>query len=820
MDQVYACLTVDHDWRLVLLAAAVCILASAVAVSLFHRAQSTTGRAHFVWLALDAAAAGCGIWATHFIAMLAYAPAAHAGYDFTLTALSLLIAMLITGAGFGLALLDTVRWTSVLGGAVGGGGIAAMHYTGMMALELPGRISWSLNLVAASIVFGIVFGALAMFFAVRRDTWANTLAAIALLTLAIVAMHFTAMGAVLIVPDPLRVVDANSMLPANISLFVASATAIILGMCLVAALSDRKSENKLHQQKDLLDTALESMLQGLCMYDADGRVMLCNEHFAEMVGFSVTELSGMTLLDMIERRKARGEFAGDPRTYFESVKADIRKGKTNSRIVNSSTGRTLRVVEQPRPDGGWVATLEDITEWSAAQARITHMAHHDALTDLANRTQLVRKLEGALATLPAQRTGVAVHFIDLDRFKKVNDTLGHDVGDVLLKTVAERLRHVTRAGDIVARLGGDEFVVVQTGAGGKDKAEEFAHRLVSAVAAPLKINDQIIVATVSVGVALAPEDGTNPERILKSADLALYKAKADGRNCIRFFLPEMDAELLARTKLEKTIREAVLHDRFVLHYQPLFEMTERRLIGFEALVRLPAEDGTLIPPLEFIPLAEELRLIDKIGGWVLREACRTAATWPNDMTVAVNLSPAQFLAGSVTDVVADALKTTGLAPHRLELEITETLLLGDSKATMDELRKLKAMGVAIVMDDFGTGYSSLSYLWKFPFDKIKIDRSFMQGFDGSGRDAETVVKTIIALGRELKMRVTVEGVETAQQATFLADADGDQAQGFFFGRPIPASEVGASILADFQKTHPAPLSPSGGAKRRITSLIE
>jgi predicted signal transduction protein with EAL and GGDEF domain len=310
-----------------------------------------------------------------------------------------------------------------------------------------------------------------------------------------------------------------------------------------------------------------------------------------------------------------------------------------------------------------------------------------------------------------------------------------------------------------------------------------------------------IVATVSIGVALAPADGTNPERLLKSADLALYRAKGDGRNCVRFFLPEMDSELNMRFKLEKIIRDAVLHERFELHYQPLFEMARRRLIGFEALVRLPAEDGTLIPPLVFIPVAEELRLIDKIGAWVLREACRTAATWPENLTVAVNLSPAQFLAGHVSDIVAAALKDAGLAPHRLELEVTETLLLGNSEAIMSELQTLKAMGVAIVMDDFGTGYSSLSYLWRFPFDKIKIDRSFMQAFDGSGRDAKTVVRTIIALGRELNMRVTVEGVETVTQAAFLDEVDGDQAQGFFFGRPVPASEVSANILADFQKRH-------------------
>jgi diguanylate cyclase (GGDEF)-like protein len=445
-------------------------------------------------------------------------------------------------------------------------------------------------------------------------------------------------------------------------------------------------------------------------------------------------------------------------------------------------------------------------EKQRADRRIRFLAHHDALTGLANRAQLIQSLEAALAVLPLRRDGIAVHFLDLDRFKRINDSLGHDGGDSLLKTVAERLRAVIRIEDVVARLGGDEFVVLQTGVAGKVQAEDFARRIISAVTVPTTLKDRPFVATVSVGVALAPADGTNPERLLKSADLALYKAKADGRNCIRFFAAEMDAELQARFELERVIGDAVLHDRFELHYQPLFEISERRLIGFEALIRLPAENGALIPPLVFIPVAEDLQLIDKIGAWVLREACRTAATWPEHLTVAVNLSPAQFVAGSVSDIVAAALKEAGLPAHRLELEITETLLLGNSETIMAELQLLKAMGVAIVMDDFGTGYSSLSYLWRFPFDKIKIDRSFMQGFEGSSRDAKTVVKTIIALGRELNMRVTVEGVETATQAAFLDKADGDQAQGFFFGRPVPASEVNADILADFQKTHLPPSS--------------
>jgi diguanylate cyclase (GGDEF)-like protein len=446
-----------------------------------------------------------------------------------------------------------------------------------------------------------------------------------------------------------------------------------------------------------------------------------------------------------------------------------------------------------------IAWYRRTKEKQRADRRIRFLAHHDALTGLANRARLIETLDKALFALPSHGNAIAVHFIDIDRFKVVNDTMGHDGGDFLLKTFAERLRAATRPGDEIARLGGDEFVVIQSGVNSRDEAEKFANRLMTALTAPMQFNNHELVATFSVGLALAPVDGNSSERLLKCADLALYKAKADGRNCIRFFLPEMDTELQTRIELERMIRNAVLHDRFELHYQPLFEMSDRSLIGFEALIRLSAEDGTLIPPLVFIPIAEDLRLIEKIGAWVLREACRTAATWPEHLTVAVNLSPAQFLSGRICEIVAAALKGSGLAAHRLDLEITETLLLGNSEAIMTELQTLKAMGVAIVMDDFGTGYSSLSYLWRFPFDKIKIDRSFMQGFDGSGRDVKTVVKTIIALGRELHMRVTVEGVETAEQAAFLDKADGDQAQGFFFGRPIPASEVGASILADFQQ---------------------
>ena len=449
-----------------------------------------------------------------------------------------------------------------------------------------------------------------------------------------------------------------------------------------------------------------------------------------------------------------------------------------------------------------------------ADRRIHFLAHHDTLTGLANRARLIERLDSALADLPSFSGHIALYFIDLDHFKDVNDSLGHDGGDFLLRTIAQRLSALTRIEDMVARLGGDEFVAVQNGVTNKQQAEGFARRIGSVLSEPMYFNEQEIKANVTIGIALAPVDGMTSERLLKSADLALYNGKAAGRNRIRFFAPEMDEALQAHLTLEKAIRVAIATDGFVLHYQPVFELSQNQLMGYEALVRLPAKDGTLIPPDKFISVAEDMHLIDKLGAWVLREACRTATAWPKNLTIAVNLSPAQFESGTIVAVVANVLKETGLEAYRLELEIIETLLLTNKESTMQQLVALKALGVSIVMDDFGTGYSSLSYLWKFPFDKIKIDRGFMQNFENPGREVETVVKSIIALGRELHMRVTVEGVETKGQADFLYNADGDLVQGFYFGRPIPASEIAANILADFRKTLPA-TRPSDIAKIKL-----
>jgi diguanylate cyclase (GGDEF)-like protein len=446
-----------------------------------------------------------------------------------------------------------------------------------------------------------------------------------------------------------------------------------------------------------------------------------------------------------------------------------------------------------------IAWYRRTNEKRRADAHISFLAHHDAMTGLFNRVSIVRKLETSLAALP-QDGCLAVHYIDMDRFKDINDTFGHDAGDHLVREIAERLLFVAGDGNIVGRFGGDEFVVLQTELSGANRPIDVAHGIAEILGKPFVLNGHEVIATGSVGVALAPTDGRDAERLMKCADLALYKSKTDGRNCVRFFEPEMDAELKERLTLEKIVRDATLNDGFELYFQPAVDAPGGRLVGFEALLRLRAVEGAQISPAIFVPIAEQMGLIAKIGTWVIKDACRIAAAWPANLKVAVNLSPVQFEQDNICDIVAAALAEANLEPHRLELEITEGLLLSDAEAVMVQLRKLKALGVGIVMDDFGTGYSSLSYLWQFPFDKIKIDRAFMKAMDENGHEnAETIVKTIIGLGRSLRVQVTVEGVENMRQLEFVRESQCDQIQGFYFGRPMALIDVGAHIISDYDR---------------------
>jgi len=786
MYQVLTCLTTEHDWRLVMLAGVICFLASSVAISLFDRARSSQGYARVVWTALDAAVSGCGIWATHFIAVLAYDPGAGAGYSIRVTVLSLVFAVLITGIGLGIALSGERRVWAAIGGAVVGIGVAAMHYTGMVALELPARISWSPDIVIASVVFGSVFGALPLLVATGRGGASRSAIAAVLLTLAIVSHHFTAMGAVTLIADPTIVFSGLAISPIVLSFLVAGSAFVILGIALSVASMDRRAESALNKQKMLLDTALENMSQGLCMFDAQGRILLFNKNYTMMTARTDVDLRGRSLFDVLEELKAAGRWEGEPGEFFAKLIADAQAGRGATRVIHQR-GRTIRIVDQPMKGGGWVATFEDITEWEQAQAQISHMARHDALTSLPNRTLFREELEQALSMVkPADQ--LAVLCLDLDHFKKINDTLGHPIGDALLSQVAARLRQCAGPNDTVARLGGDEFAVVQFCRGCDPSAvPALASQIVEAVAAPYEINGHQLVIGVSIGISLAPEDGDNPDALLKNADLALYRAKADGRGTYRFFEAGMDARAQARRLLELDLRLALQRNEFEVHYQPIRDIASDEIVVCEALVRWKHPLRGLIGPNQFIPLAEENGLIIKLGEWVLRTACRDAARW-STACVAVNLSPAQFKNPDLVATVKSALGDSGLPASRLELEITESVLLQNSEATRGILHELRALGLKISLDDFGTGYSSLSYLRSFPFDKIKIDRSFVSEL-ASSNDSLAIVRAVTGLGKSLGIVTTAEGVETDAQLEMLSREGCDQAQGYLISKPRPIAEV-------------------------------
>jgi diguanylate cyclase (GGDEF)-like protein len=539
---------------------------------------------------------------------------------------------------------------------------------------------------------------------------------------------------------------------------------------------------------ELLDGAFNNMPHGVVMFDEDGRILVCNRRYIEMYSLSPEIVRpGCTLRALIEHRKETGLFAGDVEQYCADIMSLIKRGETASQEIVTTDGRSIHIVNQPIPSGGWVVTHEDVTRHKVAEAQIAHMAHHDALTDLPNRSLFRAQLDQALR-MTARGGQLAVLFIDLDNFKGINDTLGHHVGDELLKTVATRLRSCVRETDIVARLGGDEFVIVQTMIEQPSDVAALASRLRETIMVPCDLAEHHLVVDTSIGIALSPHDGTAADQLVKHADMALYGAKASGRGTYRFFEHDMDVRMMERRKLELELRQALLNGEFEVHYQPLINLEHSSVTSCEALLRWRHPVRGIVSPGGFIALAEEIGLITRIGEWVLRTACAEAARWPDAVSLSVNVSPAQFRKQNIVQVVTQALASSGLAAHRLEIEITETILMQNTEETLATLHQLRALGVHIAMDDFGTGYSSLSYLQKFPFDKIKIDQSFINGL--SEKDETTaIVRAVTGLASSFHMTTTAEGVETAEQREIVTSLGCTEMQGFLFSAARPADEL-------------------------------
>ncbi|AAK22078.1 bifunctional diguanylate cyclase/phosphodiesterase [Caulobacter vibrioides] len=778
--KLLTCLTTQHDLRLVLVASAVCLAGCFTTFRLYSRMRGARGVVRAAWLLLTGLVAGSSVWATHFIAMVAFTPGLKTGYSPTGTLLSLMIAALFMASGFAVASAQRSTTNDFAGGVLIGLGVAAMHYMGMSAFVTQGQLVWEHATVGMSAVLGVGGATAALLLAGTARTIRRQAVGGGMLCLGIVMLHFTGMSAITIVPDASLTVPDQLLSGGMLTLAVGSITSmIILGGLGAVAIESQTSRSALERIRRLANAAYE----GLVVVQS-GRINDANAAFCDLVGAPLAELVGRPLF-------------GEILTFDEAdpSREDVRR---EGRLRPLVGGREIpvEVFSRLMDDGARVETsgltvlaVRDLRERRAAEEKIRYLAEHDGLTGLLNRNSLQMRLAAAIDRVEASGESLAVICIDLDHFKEANDQHGHLAGDALLVETARRLQSAVQAPSFAARLGGDEFIVVQIAGGDQPAvAAELAGRLIEMLAAPVPFDGQELAMGSSLGVSLYPDDGRTAEALMANADMALYRAKESGRGVYRFFKREMDDTIRERRNLARDLRQGIADNELIVHYQPLARAADGEVCGFEALVRWKHPTRGMIPPLDFIPVAEENGLIEALGDWVLRRACADAAAWEKPLRIAVNLSPIQLHNPALPTLVHEVLITTGLSPSRLELEITESALFKDYQRALDNLRRLKALGVRIAMDDFGTGFSSLSTLQSFPFDKIKIDKSFVENIHRHDR-ATAIVRAVLGLGRSLEIPVVAEGVETEEQILFLRGEDCAELQGYAIGRPAPVDAL-------------------------------
>jgi diguanylate cyclase len=772
MLKVYNCIATAHNLWLVGLAAVICTLASLAAINLLRHARGSVGHMRGVWLTVSAISTGFGIWATHFIAMLAFSPGIPSGYNITLTLLSLAAAILLTGAGLALS-MNPKSWLGPwIGGAIVGGGIATMHYLGMAAFEIEGIVIWDPVLVAASILLGTLIGAVALPVGLHKqgDKWKT--AGAVLLTLAICSHHFTAMGAVSIIPDPSIKVSQAALPGAWLAVGVAVASFLIILLSLAGLALDVREQRRSLLEADRMRGLANAAVEGLLVCDDDVAVTV-NDSFAQLVGSSSEKLVGTKLEDYVPDEGVRAKLFADPNQPVEANLRHVDGTAIPVEMILRSidfAGRAHHVI-----------AVRNLQARKEAEQHIRYLAHHDALTSIPNRANFHARLDQEIATTLENGQKLGVLCFDLDRFKEVNDLFGHAAGDKVLQHVASRVTKVLDSTCMVARLGGDEFAVLVPGLSSPTVAGKLAEKILD-VLKPEGDGSENDVISCSIGIAICPDDASDRETLLNHADTALYRAKTEGRATYRFFEAGMGAAVRDRRMLEHDLRQAVAQGEFSLVYQPQEDIETKGVVGFEALLRWKHRTRGWISPVVFIPIAEESGAILGIGEWVLREACKQAASWSQPLTIAVNVSAVQIYNENFVQLVHEVLLETGLAPGRLELEITETALIRDLNRALATLRRIKALGVHIAMDDFGTGYSSLSNLRAFPFDKIKIDGSFIKSVN-TNEQAATIVRAVLGLGRGLGLPVLAEGVETPAELEFLQAELCNEVQGYLVGRP-------------------------------------
>ena len=773
MLKVLTCLTADHDLRLVVLAAVICAVGSLVAMRLFMRARASEGRDRLEWLLIAGTAAGTATWATHFLAMLAFAPGLPTRYDPFLTMVSLLVAIVALTLAFSVAGWSSHSRHPIVGGILVGLGISAMHYTGMAGFRTAGVVQWDRDLVATSVIASVVFSMLAVHLSRFAETGRGRYGAPAALVLAICSLHFTAMGAVTILPDPLVDVPAGAVSNDVMVFFIAAPAALVIAIGVAAFYADKSTRDEAQARLSQLANAA---IEGLIIVK-DDRIIDVNTSFEDLSGYRRDEIKGRGPFDEI--------LAVEPNV-------SPAQGLRAEGVLRRLDGRLIPVELLSKPAdvlaGSVIYSVRDLTEKKSAEGRIYYLAHFDPLTGLPNRSSFLERLDTEVRLAQENKKSFALFSIDLDRFKEVNDMFGHAAGDAVLAEISKRLTTCLRSAEYAARFGGDEFCAILSPAGSPEEIKVFADRILAAVQQPLTFGDNELIVGASVGIAVFPDNARNMPDLMAQADLAMYRAKKQVGSKACFFESGMDLEMRERCTLARDLRQALAQNELELHYQPQSRLADNQTIGYEALIRWNHPTRGPILPADFIPIAEESALIVPIGEWVLRNACATAVSWPQPYRISVNLSPVQFTHGGLPETVHSILVETGLAPKRLQLEVTESLLISDPDVALRTLRRLKALGVAIAMDDFGSGYSSLSTLQSFPFDKIKIDRSFINMLGKQPKSA-AIIRAVLALGRSLDIPVLAEGIETRAHLDFMRSEGCDEAQGNFLGRPMPVGEM-------------------------------
>jgi diguanylate cyclase (GGDEF)-like protein/PAS domain S-box-containing protein len=771
MLRVVGCITQNHDLRLVALACLVCLLATHTSVRLLNPRYHAEQWAGIIHSGAAITVFSVGVWTTHFIGILAFRPDIPVSFNVPLCILSLALAIAGTTIAYTVRPREpNDKAAIVTSGLALAAAIGAMHFVGMRSLIVPGIVHYDPDLVIIALCLGSLCSIAAFSALARRAIGLASL----LFGLAVATTHFTAMASVRL--ELIGGMDVPPLAVPRSYLVVASAGAcfLILTLAITALALDRYFTSRLAAEARRFRALANATFEGL-IFEQDGQIVDVNRAMCELAGLDAESLIGRPLSDLVPGLELRSTELKD------AVEYDVRRPDGQTLPVEilwrSGADRDERVV-----------AVRDISRQKAAEGRIERMVRYDPLTGLANRELFEQQLQRALALSDRSAIGVALLYVDLDRFESVNEALGHHATSQILIQTAQRLTATVRETDTVARVGRDEFVIIQSFSDQSAGAAPLADRIIAEMALPFTIEDQSVIVTASVGVALYPADGAVPRDLIKNAALAVRQAKHDGRARWRYF--ETGMELMLRTKrsLEHDLRIALKENQLSLNYQPFVDTATLDIIGYEALLRWNHPERGNIPPADFIPLAEECGLIVPIGSWVLATACAETVSWDQKPIISVNLSPAQFLQPGIVTTVAEVLKQTGLPPKRLELEITEGTLMTDTQNALRILTSLKGLGVKLAMDDFGTGYSSLSYLRKFPFDKLKIDRSFISDLEDD-TEAETIVQAIIAMSRSLRLDVTAEGVETKRQLSMLRALGCNYVQGYLLGRPRTAAQV-------------------------------